>query len=37
MEDYYFDEFLSVLDAYNQMHTPAKEEDITVDTDAADW
>lgn len=32
MESYYFDEFLAVMDAYNDLHTPGgKDEEIFAD------
>ena len=35
LEDYYFDEFLAVLDAYNEMHNPdRKPEAVEVAADA---
>ena len=37
LEDYYFDEFLLVLDAYNDMHNPEKDEDKIEEVDADDW
>jgi hypothetical protein len=37
LEDYYFDEFLSVLDAHNEMHSVKKDSEAVEEVDADNW
>jgi hypothetical protein len=37
LSDYYIDEFLTVLDAYNDMHRIDKKDDKVVYVGAEEW
>jgi hypothetical protein len=36
LDDYFFDEFLTVLDAYNEMHSVSKDDEVE-EVDAENW
>lgn len=37
MEDYYFDEFLEVMDAYADMHTYDPDKEVVEYVTAEEW
>lgn len=38
LEEYYFDEFILTLDAYNELHRiPDPEEDQIIEVTAEEW
>ena len=37
LQEYYFDEFLAVLDEYNDMHSLDKEDKIITEVGVENW